>query len=157
NSFAAETTAGASGGQVGVAGSVAIDIVNVDTTGGIRSGGIVNAGTGDVSLGAASTSTSTTNALMANTGAGGSSVGVGASFALAIVNDTTGATIENSATLTGGHDLTMRADGRHAMPTQAKMGASSPKVAVAPGVAVVISNVKSFASIGTGTALNLGG
>src|SRR5262249_15820860 len=52
NSFAAETTAGASGGQVGVAGSVAIDIVNVDTTGGIRSGGIVNAGTGDVSLGA---------------------------------------------------------------------------------------------------------
>ena len=157
STFAAETTAGASGGQVGVAGSVAIDLVTINTTGGIRSGGIVNAGTGDVFIGAASNSSTTTNALMANTGAGGASVGVGASFALAIVNDTTFAGLENSATLTGGHDLTMRADGRHAMTTQAKMGASSPKVAVAPGVAVVISNVKSSADIGTGTPLILTG
>ncbi|HTZ06018.1 MAG TPA: hypothetical protein VMB53_09700, partial [Gaiellaceae bacterium] len=158
STFSAETTAGASGGQVGVAGSVALSFVTVDTFGGIRNGAVVNAGTGDVSLGAASNSSTTTNALMANTGAGGASVGVGVSFALAIVNDTAYAGLENGATLTGGRNLTMRASDTHLMTTQAKMGASSPKVGIAPGIAIVISNVTSKADIGSGgNALSISG
>src|SRR5207253_2689849 len=85
NRFGAEATSGAGGGSVGVAGSFALNIVNIETTGGIRSGATVNAGAGSVLLGAASKSESITKALPAGGGASGSSVGIGASFALSIV------------------------------------------------------------------------
>ena len=129
---------GGSGGDIGVAGSFALNIAVVNTTAAILSdptGGTpghaattVNAGTGDVTINATSAAKSTASAIPAEDGtATGSNVGVGASIALNLVTDTTIATIENTAILTGGDDLTLHAAGAHAMTTLAETGAESER------------------------------
>ncbi|HEX7525555.1 MAG TPA: hypothetical protein VF327_04570, partial [Gaiellaceae bacterium] len=155
--FGAETTSGASGGKVGIGASVSINIVDVHTTGAIRTGASVNAGAGAVLLGAASTSDTIVKALPAGGGVGGASVGVGASFALSVMDDTTFAGIEDGGTLTGGGNVTLLAVNVDTMTVDAKTGASSPKVSVAPAIAIALSNVTTSATIGTGAALNIGG
>ncbi|HEX7527306.1 MAG TPA: hypothetical protein VF327_13410, partial [Gaiellaceae bacterium] len=149
-----QSASGAGGGSIGVAGSVSINIVNVSTAAAIRSGGSVDAGAGDVSLTAASTSVSTVKALGGTIG--GSSFGLGISFALSIVNDTTSAGIDDTGTLLNGHDMTLHANGQHAMTTESRTGAAGP-IAIVPSIAISISNVTSLADIGTGTLLTLGG
>src|SRR6185503_9456627 len=136
--FQAIATSGAGGGSVGVAGSVAINIVNIETT--ARIAGTLNAGGGDVEIKAESESDSETKALPANGGASGvSSVGVGASVAVAVIDDTTIA--ELTGTLNGGHDLDLEADTEHESMTLARTGASGGDVGVAPGVAITLSNI----------------
>jgi hypothetical protein len=73
------------------------------------------------------------------------------------VTDDTFAGIEQDGILTGGHDLTLHADGRHAMTTEAKIGAAGGGIAITPAIAVAISNVTSKADIGSGLALSLTG
>ena len=79
----------------------------------------------------------------------GTDLGIGASFALAIVNESTKATIADGAVLLGADDLTMTATGTSALATEAKTGAKS-KTAVAPAIAIAIHNVYVGATIGTG-------
>ncbi len=150
--FGAATTSGAGGGSVGVAGSVSINLVTINTTGAIRSGASVDAGLGDVSLSAASNSVSTVSALP-GVATGGSSFGLGISFALSIVNDTTSAGIEDTGVLTNAHDLTLAANGQHAMTTDAKTGAAGGGVTIVPSISIAISNITSTANIGTGALL----
>ena len=154
--FGAESTSGAGGGSVGVAGSVSINIVNVDTAAAIRSGASVDAGLGDASLSAASNSISTVKAFPGGA-TSGTDFGLGISFALSIVNDTTFAGIEDTGLLTNAHDLTLHANGQHAMTTQAQTGATGGGVTVVPSISIAISNVTSKADIGAGTLLTLTG
>jgi hypothetical protein len=174
HTFGAEATSGAGGGDLGFAGSVAINIVNARTTAIILSHPTrgppgaehltppahlptsVNAGTGNVSLEASSTSESTVKALPAGE-IGGADFGLGLSFALSIVNDTTAAAIEDTAILTGGDDLDLHADGRHAMTTEARTGAASDDVAVTPSIAIAISNVTSTTFLEAGPAVDITG
>src|SRR5262249_40385289 len=123
-------------------------------TAAIRSGATVNAGAGDVSMSAASTSTSTVKALGGTIG--GSSFGLGISFALSIVNDHTFAGIQGTGVLTNAHDLTLHANGQHAMTTESRTGAAGP-IAIVPSIAISLSNVDSRANIGTGSLLTLAG
>ena len=158
NSLGAAAVAGGGGGKVGVAGALALNIANLSTTASIRPTGVVAAGGGDVSLTAASSSESIVSAKPKHaSGGSGSTIGIGASAAISIVNDSTFAGLENSSTLTGAHDLTLAASSVDSMTTQATTGAASPKVSLAPAVAVAISNVTSSADIGTGSATTVGG
>ena len=157
--FGAQGSSGAGGGDVSVAGSLGLNIVNVQTTASLQPGAIVNARTGDVSIKAESHSTSIVKALPATLGnaPAAESVGIGASVAISLVDDTTLAAIESGATLTGGNNVTVNAVSSHALTTEAKTGAAGGDVAVVPAVAIAISNIISRAWLGTGTALNVTG
>ena len=152
--FAAESTSGAGGGSVGVAGSISISLVNVDTNAAIRTGASVDATGGDVSLSATSTSESIAKALPGGT-IGGSSFGLGISFALSIVNDHAFAGIADGGILVNAATLTLHSSDTSAMTTQAQTGAAGGGVTIVPSIAVAISNVSSDASIGAGPDLTV--
>ncbi|MFL5862259.1 MAG: hypothetical protein ACJ780_16000, partial [Solirubrobacteraceae bacterium] len=83
--------------------------------------------------------------------------GIGASFAINIVNDSETSAIGDGTTLSGAHNVTIEASTGDEMGTEASSGAEG-KVAITPVVAVSISNVTTLASIGTpgaGAAANL--
>ena len=101
STFDTETTSGAAAGTIGVAGSVSVAIITIDTTASIGDGATVNAGGGDVSLSAASAAASTNKAQPKVDGVTAKTVGVGASVALTILNDTTTASVGANATLDG--------------------------------------------------------
>ena len=96
NELGAHATSGAGGGSVGIAGSVAIDIENIETT--ARVAGALNAGTGDVNVTATSSSNSDVAALPYEGGVSGATgVGIGASVAVAVIDDTTIAEVDRHA------------------------------------------------------------
>jgi len=74
-------------------------------------------------------------------------VGIGASFAIDIVNDTTNAVIYDGAALTGANNLTLTSNTTDAMDTEAENGAEG-KTAINPSVAISISNVTTNATVG---------
>ena len=153
--FGAAATSGAGGGKVGFAGSLAINIVHLDTHATVT--GTVAAGAGSVELRAASNARSVAKALPANGGVtGASKLGIGASVALNLVDDTTTATVAAGATITG-NDLTLRASAAHDMSTDAQTGAAGGGVGVAPAVAIALSNITTPATIDTGAPMTIGG
>ena len=88
--FGAEATSGASGKSVGIAGSLALGILDAESSAVIKSGAHVTiTGGGDVRLTAENTTVNTVIAKPANGGATAGSVGVGASVALNIANTKT--------------------------------------------------------------------
>ena len=104
NTFKTKTTAGAGGGKTGIAGSIALNIVGNRSEAVVRSTALsptsVNANGGDVTLSASNDSATTTDALMSDGGAMGSDLGVGASFALSVVDNTSSAELADSSDLT---------------------------------------------------------
>ena len=153
--FGAEASSGAGGGSVGVAGSLGLNIVNIDTLALLRTGSSANASGGAVLLNATSTASSTAKALPKTT-VGGSSVGIGASVALNLVDDLVQAGLQNGAILTNAGAVTLLATNSHALTTEAKAGATGGSVAVAPAVAISIADVRSNATLGTGPAASVG-
>jgi hypothetical protein len=81
-------------------------------------------------------------------------VGIGASVAVALIDDTT--TAQLLGTLVGGGNVTIAAGTTHLATTHAKTGASGGKVAVVPSVAIVISNITTLATAGPGNDLSVG-
>jgi len=156
--FGAKAVSGAGGGETGVAGSFALNIVSAHTWGVLLSDPIrgppgspsgfdppdtpasVDAGTGDVTFKALSKAASDTKAWPDGDGGAGTDLGIGASIAISIVNDAAVAAVEDTATLTGGASLTVDASGEHTLTTEAKTGAKGT-TSVAAAVAVAISNV----------------
>src|SRR6185295_3941118 len=156
--FASQASSGAGAGDVGIAGSVAINIVNLQTSAVIPTGASVDAHDGNVSVAAASDSTTSTTALPAEgtTGVSGAgSVGVGASVSIAVMDDNTTAAIDG--TLIGGANLQVTATTTNGMFTDAKTGASAEETAIAPAISIVITNVTTRASLGAGTGVNVSG
>jgi len=83
-------------------------------------------------------------------------VGIGASVAVGLVDDTTTASI--TGTLTGGADLTISASTQHLLNVDAKTGAAGGDVAVTPAVAIALSNITTTASVGPSSdALDISG
>ena len=155
HNFSAKASSGASAGKVAVAGALAIDIVRENSaTASIQGPGTaVEAGGGPVSLTATNTSASTADAEPVNEGATSSgSLGVGASVALNIVPNTTSATIEDGATLTGASDLTLAATGNHTVTTTAVNGAAA-KDGTGIGISAAIAIVNNATTATIGTAL----
>ena len=106
--FGAEATSGASGKAVGIAGSLAVSILDARSTAVIeeRRPGDVD-GMAMSRLTSENTTVSTAIAKPAGEGATAGSVGVGASVALNIANTVTVAEVEDTAVLTGAQDLTL--------------------------------------------------
>ena len=154
--FKALSTSGvgdSSSSDLGVAGSLAVNLVFTPTTAVLKSGS-TDANGADLSFTATTTTTSEAKAdANATTG---DSTGVGASVTLHVVDNQTTAAIENSATLTEAHDVTLSATATDTMTTTVKTGASGGN-AVAAGAAISFSNVTTKATIGTGTLLEITG
>ncbi|MFA5028798.1 MAG: hypothetical protein WC713_13085, partial [Candidatus Methylomirabilota bacterium] len=145
HSFRADAQSGAGASKVGVAGSLAINIVTNHTEALIQSGATVAAGSGDVVLRAVNTENDSAKAASK---VSGGDVGVGASIALNVLAvNVTRAEIEDTAVLTGGNDLTLTADSHHSVWTTVKAGAAGG-TAVSPAVAVAYVENDTTARIG---------
>ncbi|HEY3921306.1 MAG TPA: carbohydrate-binding protein, partial [Gaiellaceae bacterium] len=158
--FGATAISGAGGSSVGVAGSIAVNIV-VDTTTSDIEGTTAAATLNGAGLVLNATSNLANTALAtAQQGADGSTSGVGASFALNVVNDTTIAGLPLNAQITGGKDLTINATDTDASTTTANGGASagsSGSLALSAQVAITLANVTTSADVGPGADLTLTG
>src|SRR6185295_14851357 len=156
NDFVATAISGAGGGSVSVAVSFALNLVNLRTEALIT--GTVNAGAGgDVSISASSSSDTTTDAHAAQTPTDGttSSLGLGASVALSLIDDVTTAGLPG--TLGGGHNVSLSAATIDLAHTNAKTGAAGGNVSIVPSVAITLSNVTTRAFVGAGSALTITG
>ncbi len=133
SSFVTESVSGAGGGEVGTAGSLAIDVINntVDAR--------IKAATIDVEAGAlkveANSLSDSSNTAKPSTNASGSKRGRGASVAINVTRNTTHAEIEDNAvvrdattlTQSGAGDVSVKANSVHNTSTIAKGGAGAEK------------------------------
>lgn len=156
NTFAATSTSGAGGSAlVGVTGSLALNVVTMGTSAAIAGTEPVVVGGANIALTAGSNNSNAVQALPGSTA--GTTVGIGATVGLNIVNDTTTAGLGDGASLTGAHDVSLIAKAVAPTTTQAHGGALSPDIAIAPVIAITTSNVLTAARLGTGTPLVITG
>ncbi len=147
NSFAASATSGAGGSDVGVAGSVAISLADIESAASLAPAAIVAAGGGSVLVGSSDASSVTTEALpVAGSVATGGKVGVGASVALSIVANRSTALIDTGASVTGAGSLSVTASGAYDVTTTASAG-SAGGVSITPSVAVAVVTNRTAAQI----------
>ena len=158
NAFGASATSGAAANDVGVAGSVAINIVNNTSQALIETGASVDAHGGDVSVTSLNNSTDTTSALPApGSVATGGTAGIGASLALNIISDTTQSEVQDGAALTNAGSVTVTAGSSQSIITWAQNGAAGA-VALGGGIAIVIASGQTTAEVGSDTqTLNASG
>ena len=156
NFFGANSTSGAGASNVGVAGAVAINIVNNTSQALLATGASVAAGGGDVNVTSLNDSSDLTFAEPAGA-ATGESLGVGASVALNIITGKTLSEIQTGAALTGAGNFTVTANSSQTIDTWGQNGASGG-IALSGGVAIDIANVQTTASIGSdATAIKAAG
>jgi hypothetical protein len=154
STFTVGATSGSGGAAVGVAGSLAIDVTTVRANAQVEPGSNVNVHGADLTLSAQSTTASPAAALPRTVA--GQSVGVGASVALNVPAASARAAVENGATLSGAHALTVSALGNHTATTGALAGAAGG-TATAGAVSLAIPSGATEAVVGTGPALTLTG
>ncbi len=153
--YLASATAGAGSGKVGIAGSLALNLIDTESLAQIRQGAqvtIVPGDTGAIQLSADARSSVTGQALPAEGGASGSTVGIGASVAVNIIANRSIAEVQNTATLTDLGALDIAASGDYAVDTEVEAGASGG-IAITPAVALAIVNNTTTARLGTGSTL----
>lgn len=155
DTFEVSATSGAGGSKVGIAGSVALNIVTLDTTARIAGGATIAAGTGASSITAANDVDATATAAPSDEGVTGGKVGVGASFAMNKLTTTTTAELQDGATFNAGNDLTVEATSGLDTTTEASAGAAGG-IAVDASVALALLNQTTTARIGTGNTSNMG-
>ena len=148
HTFEATAKSGAGSDDIGVAGSVALNIIIDHTEATVTSGAVVSAGTGDVSVLAENNMTATAQAL-ADAEGGSSSVGIGASVAINVLTPNhTWAKVMDGAILTGGHDFTVKATQTQNVTTTVHAGSKGGD-AISPAVAIAIVISDTNASLGT--------
>ena len=166
NVILARAVAGASASDVGVAGAFAMNLVTLPSTAELT--GTARLGltgslfvTGSVATNVSAIGTSKAIAAT-DSGSGGSgtsnssSVGVGASFALNILNSDAVARIADGAEVVGGLNVTLTAKGSHDSVTRAVAGAGG-NVGIAPSLALLVSGNETHAVTGAGSELVLQG
>ncbi|MBI1395302.1 MAG: LEPR-XLL domain-containing protein, partial [Betaproteobacteria bacterium] len=154
----ATAKSGAGSDKVAVAGSFALNVVNVTTTATVPGFASAKFNGGDVRIRADSTTRIDAEAVPDGNGANGGTVGVGASVALNVVNTTTNAVVADQAVLTGtAQNVLIEAAGAHNVKTLAQNGAgagssgSGSGVGVGAGVALAIVDHEKNATLGAGT------
>ncbi len=145
----------ASNADIGFAGSFAIGIYDINASATLASDAKVNLANQNLILNAVNNTSETTRALPLE-GAGGQSVGFGASYGLSVADHTTRAALENGALLTGVNNLTLTSTSVNDVTTRVKAGAAGG-ISIAAAVAHTIANEDTVAILGTGTSLNVGG
>ncbi len=155
--YSAQATSGAGGGDVGIAGSVAVNIVNVDTDAVIADGATVTVSGAATKIAAEAVTHSTSKALPVDDGASGG-VGIGASVAVNVVDVNTHATVQDTAALTGSaSSLDVIATGDHLLTTDAQNGATAEDVGIAVAAAIAISENETSARYGSASDLTVTG
>ena len=156
STYGAQSTSGAGGGNISVAGSLALAVVNQHTLAELD--GTVALSGGDAAITAGSAASTTVKAEPTGGGVSSTNVGVGASVALNLITDTTAAQLSNGIAITGARNISLTATATDAALTEARMGAAGGSVAITPAVAVTLSTVTTTIVIGTfGGALSLTG
>lgn len=150
DTISATASSGAGGSKVGIAGSLALNVVVARTNALVAGGASINAGTGAVAILADQRVNATASAQPIKTGATGGKVGVGASVALNTIFTTTSAVLSDGAVLTNGAGLAVTAKSVVSTTTKAAAGASGG-VAVDAVVAFALLNDQTIARIGTST------
>ncbi|MFL6035275.1 MAG: beta strand repeat-containing protein, partial [Gaiellaceae bacterium] len=160
NTLDTEATAGAGKGSFAVAGALALTIADVKTNAEILS----NAGRGppddlngnDLTLTATAVVESTTKAKAKDEGS--EKVGIGAGASINSVDDTTSASIDDGAAITGAKKVTLTATDTDSMTTYAEAGtagAPGSTLAFTADASIALPTVKTSATIGGGTSQTL--
>ena len=161
SSFTTDAKSGAGASNVGVAGSLAVNVLantTVAKIGGTGSTTTVDAGGGAVDIEAGSNTLSTVVSGAQVTGSGTSAkVGVGASVGLNVAVNTTTAEVAGNAELSHVGDLTLDAEGTHKQTTTVTGGASGAQVSVTPAAAVTVAVDTTTAQLADGADLTIGG
>ena len=153
----ATSMAGAGDTEVGVAGSVSINLVDIRTDATIASGASVDLSGGDLTVQNASALRNLSAAAPVQEGGQGSDVGIGASFAMNRITNDARAEVENSAVVSGNVlnaqvlneiDLTTTTDSENGAAGDTGVGAA---------VGLTIVNNESLARLGTGSGLDANG
>ncbi|WP_245470225.1 hypothetical protein, partial [Mesorhizobium sp. M2C.T.Ca.TU.002.02.1.1] len=161
----ATAKSGASKGKIGVAGSVAINVAEGETSAIFGDGAAIAAQDGDdadTDIGAsavkAETTTYTLTRAFPATAATGTTTGVGLSFAVGYAGYDTLAEIKGSATVTA-NDLTVDADGGHGLITLATAGAGAGQggTSVGGAIALGVSDNHTDARVLAGLAIEIEG
>ncbi|WP_243650565.1 leukotoxin LktA family filamentous adhesin, partial [Anaerospora hongkongensis] len=151
-----DTTAvsGAGSDQIGVAGALAVNKINHKTAAVIGEGASITSNDGDISISAENRATETAKALPNKNALQGGDLGIGASVALNLANNIT--TAELKGAITGAHDISVSALGKHTLVTEAEAGAAGG-FALTPVVALTVADNITTAKIASGPDLNVTG
>src|SRR5712691_8050403 len=151
DSLDTESTAGGGGGKVGIAGSLALTIADIETSADLRPNGLVGdtLGGGDLTLSATSSVESKTKAIANDKDA--ATVGIGASASINSVDDVTTASIDGGAAVSGANKVALTATDTDTMTTYAEAGADSPAgstLGLTADAAISLPTVTTSATIG---------
>jgi hypothetical protein len=165
HSSRADAASGAGGGKIGVAGSVAVNVVNNDTEAvvgltpgntGPSTASVTITGGGNVSVSAASDEANLSRARPSGD-TDGDNVGVGASVAVNVLTNTVSAAITDGTSWSGAAGtFSVSATSGDSAFTHGENGASG-SVAVGVGAAVAVVQDTTTAYVGTGSALSVSG
>ncbi len=155
--FGASATSGAGASDVGLAGSLAVNVINSDSSAVVAGGANVTINGGAVAVGAENLLSADAAALPSTGGASGGKLGVGASVALNTITEHGTAAIQDGATLSGTlASLSVTANSVSDTASSAQAGASGG-VAVDAVVGMSILNENTLASVGSGSAFDSAG
>ena len=156
--FGAEAKSGAGGGKVGVAGALAINIVNTthaaliegdkDSSG---AGARVDADGLDLQVQSGNKTASTVKAT-SEVDAAGAAAGVGASVGVNVVANTSSAVVDDGSVVSHAAGMRVLADAAHTASTEVEGGAAGAKVSITPVVAVTVALNTTTARVGTALA-----
>ncbi|MBA3030402.1 MAG: DUF4347 domain-containing protein, partial [Desulfobacteraceae bacterium] len=156
HTLGAKAVSGAGAGNVGVAGSLAVDIGVTESQALVTGTAILHAGNEAVSLKAENKTSTTTQATAKESATGAGGFGAGASVALNVGVNTSRAEIQGNAGLTDAGALSLIASGDHAAVTTAEAGAGGA-TALGGAVALNVGINTTTANLPLGSGLALGG
>lgn len=146
--FTSAATSGAGASNVGVAGALALNVI--DNTSRAQIAGAADARAGGVTIRSENRSASEASALPAEDAtASGETLGIGASVAVNVVANESRAELADGAELEGAHALTIAAAGEYTVRTEAEAGAEGG-IAATPVAAVAVVDNRTRATIGSG-------
>lgn len=151
-----EAKSGAGADDVGIAGGVGINLVDVNTAGRIGSNATLTQHGGNVQVLATALTVNKADALPEGE-TSGDTAGIGASVAFQVVDTLTVAEILGGGSLTGGGGLTVKADATHTTETNATHGAAGKDFAFGGAVSVALVTNTTRAQVEAGTQYGLAG
>ena len=154
NVFTTTATSGAGAKDVGVAGSIAVNLVDTQSSARLE-GDVTITGNGAVSVVAENQTKSVARATPSEDGASGDSVGVGVSAATNIVGNRALAELADGSILSGAGALSVSAKGVFELESEAKAG-SAGGVSLTPALALSMASNTTTARLGSGATLVAG-
>ncbi len=151
----ASATAGASGAEIALAGSLAVNLVSNTSEASVPSGSTVTitnntqANNGSVTFNAQDSANEAATAQPAGAGAsGGGAFGIGASIALNVDGNTTLADLQDTAQLTGANNLAFTAGSNDTVTTDVVSGSAGGSLSISPSAAVTVVTNTTQAQVG---------